>query len=171
VTQTQSITLQARQAFRIARPAELFARGSYARNRFAGIDNRVTTEGGVAVVKTLPRRNALTTEASIGFTTEQRVDHTDLQFATGTGALNHLWRIAPGTELADDLALVIDLEAARDWRATSTIRMGVALTRLLSLKASVVVEHRNAPVAGFGRTDMRTAAAIVFSWQQRPGIP
>ena len=171
VTQARSITMQVRQGFRLARPTELFARGSYARNRFSGIDDRLTAEGGVAFVKTLPRRNALTTEASIGFTDEQRVDHTDLQFVTATGAVNHVWRIAPGTELAEDLAMVIDLEAARDWRATSTIRMTVALTRLLSLKASIVLEHRNAPVAGFGRTDMRTAAALVFSWQQRPGIP
>lgn len=125
----------------------------------------------MAFVNTLPRRNALTTEASIGFTDEQRVDHTDLQFVTATGALNHVWRIAPGTELTDDLAMVINLETARDWRATSTIRMTVALTRLLSLTASIVLEHRNAPVAGFGRTDMRTAAALVFSWQPRPSVP
>ncbi len=170
VTQARSTTMQARQGFRLAKPTELFARGSYARNRFAGVDDRVTAEGGFAFVKTLPRSNALTTEASIGFTAEQRVDHTELHFVTATGALNHVWRIAPGTELADDLATILNLETARDWRATSTIRMTVTLTRLLSLKASTVLEHRNAPVAGFGRTDMRTAAALVFSWQQHGAV-
>jgi hypothetical protein len=44
---------------------------------------------------------------------------------------------------------------------------GVTLTRLLSLKASHTIEYRNVLVVGFEGTDMRTAAALVFSWRDR----
>jgi putative salt-induced outer membrane protein YdiY len=168
VTQAESLTLEARHGVRVARQTELFARGSYARNRFAGIDDRVTTDGGVAVATPPLRRHTVTAEASLGFTAEQRLDGSDPRFVTATGGLGYVWKIVPGTELAEQIALVADLEAARNWRATSATRVTVALTRLLSLKASHAFEHRHTPVTGFGRSDTRTAVALVFSWQRPP---
>jgi hypothetical protein len=69
-----------------------------------------------------------------------------------------------------DLEVVTDLETARDWRATNTTRMTVALTRLLSLKAPHAFEDRHTPVSGFGPSDTRTAAALAFSWQRRAPV-
>ena len=168
VTQARSLAIQGRHGVRFARAAEVFGRGTYGRNRFAGIDDRFTMDGGVGYGTPPLGRQTLTAEAGLGFTFEQRRDGTELRFAAATGALGYVWRIVPGTEFGLDAALVTDLDVARDWRATSTTRLTVALTRLLSLKASHVFEHRNAPVAGFGRSDTRTAAALVFSWQHRP---
>jgi putative salt-induced outer membrane protein YdiY len=166
VTQARSVALQARHGVRITRHTELFGQGVYARNRFAGVQNRVTADAGVAFVRPPPQRHTVAVEASIGFTIEERLDHTDLQFATATGAVKYVWRIVPGTEVGEDIAIISDLATARDWRSANTTRITVALTRLLSLKASYVFEHRHAPVAGFGPTDTRTAAALVFSWQR-----
>jgi putative salt-induced outer membrane protein YdiY len=169
VTRARSLSMQARHGFHVAERVELFGDGSYARDRFAGIDDRTAAAMGAAYTAPLPRPHALVAEGSFGFTLEQRLDGTDLRFATATGAMRYAWTIVPGTELAEDIGLNADLEVAGNWRGTSTTALRVTLSRLLSVKTSHAFEYRNTPVAGFGRVDMRTAAALVFSLQRRPG--
>jgi putative salt-induced outer membrane protein YdiY len=168
VTRARSLAMQLRQGVRVSARTELFGRGLYARDRFAGISDRTTGEGGLAYTARLPRRQLLTAEGSIGLTVEQRLDATRLRFANGTGTVKYVWTVLPGTELTEDIGMITNLEEARDWRGTSRTALSVTLTRLLSVKASHAIEHRNLPVAGFGPTDMRTAAALVLSWQGRP---
>jgi putative salt-induced outer membrane protein YdiY len=167
VTRARALAVQARHGLRVAERVELFGEGSYARDRFAGINDRTAMSAGAAYRASLPRPHTLTAEGSIGFTIEQRLDATHLRFATAIGALRYEWTIAPGTEVTQDIGLNGDLEVADNWRGTSMTTARVTLTRLLSLKVSHAIEYRNAPVAGFGRVDMRTAAALVFSLHRR----
>ena len=170
VTRARSVMMQARHGFHVAERVDLFGEVSYARDRFAGINDRTVTSVGAAYRAALPRRHVLTGEGSIGFTVEHRLDATNLRFATATGALQYVWTIVPGSELSQDMGLNADLEVAGNWRGASLTALRVTLTRLMSLKMSHAIEYRHAPVAGFGRVDMRTAAALVFSLQRRPGI-
>lgn len=170
VTRARSVMMQARHGFHVAERVDLFGEVSYARDRFAGINDRTVTSVGAAYRAALPRRHVLTGEGSIGFTVEHRLDATNLRFATATGALQYEWTIVPGSELSQDMGLNADLEVAGNWRGASLTALRVTLTRLMSLKMSHAIEYRHAPVAGFGRVDMRTAAALVFSLQRRPGI-
>jgi putative salt-induced outer membrane protein YdiY len=163
VTRARSFTMQARHGIRVGRRVELFGDGSYGRDRFAGIDNRATTTAGIAYTALVPPRHALTAEGSIGFTAEQRLDATNLRFAMAASAVRYAWTIVPGTQLTEDIALNADLESAENWRGTNSLAITVALTRLLSLKASHALEYRNRPVAGFGRMDTRTSAALLIS--------
>ena len=169
VTSARSLTLQARHAVKVGRRIEVFGRGSYARDRFAGIDERVTTAAGAAYTPGLPKPHLLTAEGSIGFTSEQRLAGTDLRFATATGALTYVWTISPDAELREEVGVIADLQEAENWRGTNAAAITVTLSRLLSLKASHVIEYRRTPVPGFRRQDMRTAVALVFSLQRRPG--
>jgi hypothetical protein len=50
--------------------------------------------------------------------------------------------------------------------ATLTVR----LTSVLSLRASQAIEYRHTPVPGFGRSDIRTAVALVLSTAPRPQV-
>jgi putative salt-induced outer membrane protein YdiY len=167
VTRARALAVQARHGLHVAERVELFGDGSYARDRFAGINDRTAMSAGAAYRVSLPRPHTLTAEGSMGVTIEQRLDGTHLRFATAIGALRYAWTIAPGTEVTQDLGLNGDLDVADNWRGTSMTAARVTLTRLLSLKVSHAIEYRNAPVAGFGRVDMRTAAALVFSLQRR----
>ena len=167
VTKARSLTAQARHGIRAGTRIELFGEGVYSRDRFAGLNDRATTAVGAAYTVSSSRRHLLTSEGSIGFTAEQHSDSTHLRFVTTTGALRYRWTIVPGTELIEDIRLIADLQTTDNWRSTSITALSVTLTRLLSLKASHAIEHRNAPVAGFVRTDMRTSAALVFSLQRR----
>jgi putative salt-induced outer membrane protein YdiY len=168
VTRARSLTMKARYGVKAADRVELFGDGAYARDRFAGIDHRAAFTGGVSYAAPLAAPHALTADGGLGVTVERRLDGARLRFATATGALHYAWAVAPGTELTQELTLDADLQTRRNWRGASATAVSVTLTRLLSLKASHAVEYRHAPVAGFGRTDMRTAAALVLSLQRRP---
>jgi putative salt-induced outer membrane protein YdiY len=170
VTRARSLTLRARHGIRVSERVELFGEGSYSRDRFAGIGNRATTTAGAAYTASPSPRQRFTMEGSMGFTAERRLDATRLRFATATGAAGYAWTFARGVELTEDVGLIADLATAGNWRGTTATAVSVALTRLLSLKASHAIEYRNTAVAGFGRTDMRTAAALVVS-VQRPNGP
>jgi putative salt-induced outer membrane protein YdiY len=165
-TLARALTGYVRHGIRVRESLDVFGRVSYARDRFAGIVNRVTTEAGTAYTVTRPR-HALTTESAIGYTAERRLTSGDLRFLTGTGAILYHWRVRPGTDLRNALRAVADLSEAENWRGTNEFALTVVLTRLLTLKVSHSVEHRNVPVETFRRTDMRTAAAFVVSWQRR----
>jgi len=171
VTQARSLRVQGRHGFRLGTRSELFAEAEYARDRFAGIDHRLTSGVGVSYTAPLGRRHSLRAEGSAGYNTENRLDQTEEQFATAVAALHYTWTMRPGVRLAEDAGFIGDLETAANWRTSSTTAITVTITRLLSLKASHVFEYRHAPVPGFGRLDLRTSAALVFSLQRRPPIP
>jgi putative salt-induced outer membrane protein YdiY len=167
VTRARSLTAQARHGRRISTRLEAFGQGGYTRDRFAGISNRTTAEGGIAYRTRLPVPHTLSTEGGIGYTVERRLDGMELSFAIATGTIRYRWRLRPGAELTEDLGAVADLEERSNWRGTSTTSLSVALSQILSFKASHAVEYRNAPVPGFGRTDTRTSAALVISFERR----
>ena len=92
---------------------QLFGEGSYARDRFAGLDDRVTATAGVAYALPLTRPHSLTLEGGFGWTGEQRSDQTTLRFATATGALDYRWAVTPGAEFHEEAAVNADLYFAK----------------------------------------------------------
>lgn len=167
LTRARSLTTQARHGRRLRPALELFGRAGFARDRFAGIEGRLTGEGGLAYLAPLSPAHKLTAEGSLGVVAEERLDAIDLRFASLNGALSYLWTFRPGAEFTEEMGITADLETGSNWRGTSATALSVRLTRLLSLKLSHALEYRHLPVPGFGRTDTRTAAAVVFSWQHR----
>jgi putative salt-induced outer membrane protein YdiY len=171
VTNARALNSEARHGVRIGGRTDAFAQGAWARDRFAGIADRIAGGAGLAYKPALTRQHVLTVESSIGFTSERRTDESTLRFATATTAFEYAWTLKPGAQFTQQAALFADLEAAGNWRATSGTAISISLTRLLSLRASHGIEYRHAPVAGFRRTDMRTAATFVLSFQQRRLVP
>jgi putative salt-induced outer membrane protein YdiY len=167
VTQARTTTLQARHGFNLREHLAVFARGGYTRDRFAGIDNRVAFDGGLAYTVGNAPRHQLTFEGGVGYTAEDRIEEETLRFATGTGTARYVWQIATGSELREEVAFVSDLGEAENWRAANAAAISVTINRLLSLKVSNDVEYRNLPVTGFERTDVRTAAAVVLTLRKR----
>jgi len=170
ITRARSLSAEARHAFHVGGRVEPFVRGAYARDRFAGIANRATVDVGAAYTARVPKPHSLTAEGGLGFTAEQRLDGTDLRHLAAATAVDYAWTRGPGVELKEHVGLNADLESAGNWRAAIRTALGIALTRLLSFKVSHAFEYRHAPVTGFRRMDMRTAAALVLSFQQRPDV-
>lgn len=166
VTRARSLTLEARHGFAVGERLTTFVEAGFARDQFAGIEGRTSLTAGLGYAARLPQSHTLTGEAGAGITIEDRQDATGRSFATATGALHYVWALRPEARLTQDAGISADLQSGRNWRATSETALHVTLTRVLSLKASHAVEYRNAPVAGFGRTDLRSAAALVIALQR-----
>lgn len=167
VTNALSLTVLGRHGVRVGPRVEFFGEGSYGRDRFAGIDNRIRAAAGAAYAATLSRRHRLGAEGSVGYTAEKRLDASDRRFPTASGTLRYRWSIARGTEFTEDAEVIADLGTVRNWRGTSATAFVVTLTRLMSFKVSHALEYRNDPVRGFGRTDIETTAALVVALQRR----
>ncbi|MGE0592745.1 MAG: DUF481 domain-containing protein [Vicinamibacterales bacterium] len=166
VPSARVLTVRGRQGYRVSPRLELFGDGLYGRDRFAGIGHRVVTSAGAAYTAPLPRRHALTSEGSLGYSAEQRLDGAELRYPIAIGTVRYRWTITPGTTLAQDVGFNADLDIVRNWRGTSATVLSIALTRLLSLNASQTVEYRNQPVAGFGRTDLRSSVVLAFAFRR-----
>ena len=167
VTQARATTLQARHGYNLREHLAIFARGGYTRDRFAGIDNRIALDVGLAYTVGKAPRHQLTFEGGVGYTAEDRIEEETLRFATGTGTARYVWQIATGSEFREEVAFISDLSEADNWRAGIAAALSVAINRLLSLKVSNDVEYRNLPVTGFERTDVRTSAAVVLTLRRR----
>jgi putative salt-induced outer membrane protein len=170
VTNARVLTVEGRHGLAVTERFEIFGEASYARDRFAGIDDRVTATAGVAYAVSVASGQSLTLEGGVGWTLEQRLDLATLRFATATGALDYKWTILPGMELREDATFHADLESLRNWRTWTTTALTVSVTSVLSLRASHAFEYRHTPVTGFGRSDMRTALTVVFSMARRAAV-
>jgi putative salt-induced outer membrane protein YdiY len=170
VTNARVLTVDGRHGITLTDRFQMFGEGSYTRDRFAGIDDRVTGTAGVAYTMSLPRAQSLSLEGGLGWTVEQRLDLDTLRFASATGALDYRWMFVPGTELREEAAFNADLESASNWRMANTATLSVTLTTILSFRASHGFEYRHTPVVGFGRSDMRTSAALVLTMTGRPDV-
>ena len=170
VTNARSLAIEGRHGISVTERLQMFGNTTYARDRFAGIDKRLTATAGVAYAVPVSGPHTLTLEGGLGWTHEARLDPSTLRFATATGALAYKWTIRPGTELREEATVNADLESAGNWRTSNTTALTVTLTRVLSLRASHAIDYRHTPVAGFGRSDMRTAVALVFSMTRRPSV-
>jgi putative salt-induced outer membrane protein len=166
ITRARSVRLHGRPAFRLGPRTELFLRGAFERDRFAGIAGRITADSGLSYTMPLPRRQSLRLEAGGGFSSEERFAAEDVHAGVFTSAVGYAWAARPGSEVRHDLAVTADVAVPRNWRGTSTTEIGVTVTRLVSLQASLAIEYRNAPVPGFRPTDVRTAAALVLRFRR-----
>ncbi len=175
-TRARSIDAQGRHAVTIGNGLDAFGRVAYFRDRFAGIGNRAVIESGLSYTAADTPLTTITLEGAAGFTAETHVpsmDPTivpapDQNFAVASGTLGYWQKITAMSELRNDVSVTADLVSGTNWRMTNNLKFQVTLTRLLSVKLSNAVEYRHAPVPGFRRTDTRTSASLVFSFQKRP---
>lgn len=164
-TRARLTTLQGRHGVQVGSRLEAFGRAGYTRDVFAGIRSRVILDAGVAFTAADHPRHRLTLEAGAGVTREARVATDTLQFGVATGTARYQWRFAPGSQLQEEVATTADLSDRGNWRAAHALSATIALTRAVSFKIATGVEYRHQPVPGFGRTDTRTAAALVISFR------
>ena len=166
VTEAESIAARIRHGIHVRDRLQIFGEGSYGRDRFAGLDDRVVVTGGLSYATSPTRPHVITADGGFGFTSEDRLDGRHLRFASATGVVRYAWKIKPGADVTQDVRLNADLQSAANWYGTTATAVTVTVTRVVSLRFSHALEYRHAPVAGFGRTDARTAIALVLSVRQ-----
>jgi putative salt-induced outer membrane protein YdiY len=164
VLKAESFNLSLAGARVLSERLSIFARHGYLRDKFAGIENRNTPEGGVsyAAVMTAPHR--MVVDAAVGYAFEGRVSGVDL--SNGTFSLGALYtlKLSETAEFSNDWRGLTSLEDAEDRRMANIMAISARLTTILSLKVSHTLRIVNAPPPGFRKTDAITAVALVVKF-------
>ena len=159
---SQSALLEASRT--LSERLDLYGRGGYLRDLFAGIERRLTTEAGLAyrVIATEP--HSLQLLGGAGFTREQRSAGNDLSLGTANAAARYAWALTETSRLTEEAAFVADLSTGDNWRFSNELAATAALSNRLSLKVSHKLSYLNEPVLGFRKTDTILAAALVANF-------
>jgi putative salt-induced outer membrane protein YdiY len=138
-----------------------YAQYGYQRDRFAGILNRNTIEGGVAYTALDQAPQKLVVDGGLGYAHETRLLGNNLSTATlGTGLIYTL-KISKTSDVSEDGHFVFSLSDGSDWRYANAVALTATITTIFSLKVSNTIRYVNQPVTGFKNTDMVTAVALV----------
>lgn len=140
---------------------EAFARGEYLQNTFAGIDSRISGEGGIAYALFLNPPHKLKAEVGLGYTRENRVTGEDLSFPSARAGLLYEWQISKGAAYTEELSFTQDLEEGENWRILNTGSLTADISTVLAMKLSYAIMYANQPPPGFEKRDTTTSAAIV----------
>jgi putative salt-induced outer membrane protein YdiY len=158
------LTGQIRTARKIGDRAELFARGTYLRNTFAGIDNSVDGAAGVTAILLEGEPQRLSLDSGFGYIGEDRTVGRGRYLGTFDMGLRHRWEFSRRNRISNDASLKTDIERTSDWRVTHVAALQASLNAMLALKLSHEINYRNEPVPGFTRADTVAAAAIVATF-------
>jgi len=158
------LTGQLRTARKIGERAELFARGTYLRNTFAGIDHSVDGAAGVTAILFQSKPQRLSVDSGFGYIGEDRTIGQGRYLGTFDAGVRHQWEFSRRNRISNDATLKADVQRTSDWRVSHVAALEAALNAVLALKLSHEVNYRNEPVPGFTRADTVAAAAIVATF-------
>ena len=159
----RALLFEARPGRKLTPRLTVFARGGFRRDRFAGLDQRVSMGSGLAYNLLDRPDRTLQIEGGVGFDRERRVNAPQLSFVTAQARGLFRWRIAPTILLTDEPAASTDVENPGNSRGSNKASLTVSLNRTLSLKLSHGLEYLNEPVPGFRKLDTVTSVGLVIT--------
>lgn len=160
VVNAESLTGLFRAARSLAPRVQGYGEVDYLRNRFAGIEHRISPEAGVTFRVIDLERHSLRTTTAAGYVRESRIEETR-SFASGSAGLRYRWQVSPTAEFTNEGSFTANLEETEDWRVANRAALRVSITDIFSIRVSHTVEHLNDPVPGFQGTDTRMSLALV----------
>lgn len=161
VLTAESINADLRQSRSLSPRVDIRAGAIYLSDRFAGIDDRITIDGGFGWLAVDASPHTFKLDVGAGVTHETRLAADNLTFPVGTVDGHYRWRLTRTSELSNQAVLSTDLRNASNWRLRNVANVTVAMTRLLSVKLSHELRRTNRPVPGFQATDTLLSAALV----------
>ena len=163
-TRARRLTSQVRTARKVGDRAELFARGTYLRNTFAGIDHSLDGAAGVTALVLKGHPQQLSFDSGFGYIGEDRTRGRGRYLGTFDVGLRHKWDFSRHNKISNDASFKTDVDRTSDWRVSHVAALQAGLNAVLALKLSHEINYRNEPVPGFTRADTVAAAAIVASF-------
>jgi putative salt-induced outer membrane protein len=157
----ESVTGLFRAARELTTRFEAYGKFDYLRNRFAGIDHRISPEAGAALQLLSGQPHSLRATGALGYVRETRQADETRSFASANTGLRYRWALSPTAELSSEGSYTANLQDAGDWRIGNRAALRVAVTSIFSIRVSHTLEHLNQPVPGFENTDSRVSVALV----------
>jgi putative salt-induced outer membrane protein len=146
---------------------DVFAEALYYRNTFSGIDSRYGAEAGAGYKIVNEKTLRLRGEAAFGYTREDRVGFSALDYPTARAGLDFGWKFGKGAELTEVFSWTDNLDNSTDWYLRSTTGITADLTSVFALRASYTILYDNVPVPvppgekKFQKRDTITSVALV----------
>lgn len=157
----ESLVAEVRQSRTLSPHADAFARGEYLVDRFAGISNRTTVEGGFGWILLRKAPHSLAIDGGAGATHESRLKGGDVAFASATLTSAYKWQISPSASLGEQITISTEVTALDNRRLKNVVQLTLSVSRLLSVRMSHELKHVSRPVVGFRPTDTILSAALV----------
>ena len=143
---------------------EAYGRVGYLKDTFAGIDDRISSDGGISYAIVPTGQHSLTTLIGFGFTREVRVGADDLSLVTANATLRYSWALSETSALTNETAATAAMRNAGDWRFTNDVGLTAGLNGIFSLRFSQTLTYLNEPVPGFRQADVVVKAALAASF-------
>ncbi len=150
------------RAQRQLRPrTDVYGQVDYLKNVFAGIENRVAPEAGIAYQVLTAPTQSLRVAGGIGYSRETRTTGPTLTFATANARLGYTRTLSDTADLTEEATFTSGLDRVANWRFANAVSLSAALTTLFSLKVSHETRYLKEPVPTFQKTDTVTSVALV----------
>lgn len=157
----ESLVAELRQSRALSARADAFVRAEYLVDRFAGISNRSTVEGGFGWLALKHAIHSLKVDGGLGATHESRLAGEDRTFSSATLSSLYEWQISQTVALDEQTTVSSDVSALANWRVQNALRLSLTISRLLTVRIANELKHVNRPVEGFRRTDTVLSVALV----------
>jgi putative salt-induced outer membrane protein YdiY len=118
---------------------------SWDRNRFAGVDDRVTFNAGLGYAWVEGKRTQLKTDASLTYTMRQYVGQDMESFAGFRSSLVATQKILENSSLATQFIFDDNLNQMTDWRFDWTTSVTASISKSLALKTSLRMIYTHVP--------------------------
>ncbi len=140
---------------------DVYARGGYLRDTFAGLDSLIAVDTGVGFKLLKGPSQFLRAEAGVGYTWENQTIGFDRNYANARFGLNYKWVFSKSAQFTNDFGFLLDFEDTNNWIINDTAAITATLTSVFAIKASWTILYRREPVPGFRTTDTWTAVSLV----------
>ncbi len=175
----EAYRLQTRYRHTIRKGLRWYTGAGWQRDRFAGIDDRWSLDGGLGYRFFTSDLHTLQAELGANYTQENRVGGAEASYAGVRAFLEYERALSATSKLNGELELLENLDEMDDWRANSVTSVTASLTQAFALKVSYSVKFDNRPVvvpvtdpAGtsppatfeFDKTDQIVAASLVINF-------
>lgn len=163
----ESILYALRTEHALTSRLSMIAEYGYFRDVPAGVSNRHSASGGLAVKIADNARQTFVADAGFGYLNEHRLTGTNVSSATYNGGSVYKLKLSDTAALSDEARLLGAFNNSSDWRLAHTIALTAKLTTVLSLKVSNVIRYAHFPPPGFKTTDSTTSVALVASFKRQ----
>lgn len=142
----------------------LFELGKWEKDRFAGIDSRMTAGGGYGRQLLSTARQLVRGEIGAQYSWEDRQGGDYEKFGSGRAFALYSLRLSETAEFAQEGEYIYEFIDSDAYRLSSLTSLKTAINSHFAVKLSYEVNLDNDPPPGFTKTDTTTSAALVATY-------
>ena len=165
VTTAETFTAGLRGSRDLTERVDVYAGAGYLRNRFSGINNLFSIDGGAGYKLFNGPSQFLRVEGGFGWTSEEDILDgvvvPSRSYANARAGVGYKWQFTKTAAFTNDFGFLLDLDDSANWFMTNKAAITADISKVFALQASWTLLFRNQPVEGFDNTDTATAVGIV----------